>query len=358
MPTQNDPKTYRSALQNLLCCRPVAYYPSLARAVGGVRAALMLSQLLYWSSTKSGSEFYKSVQELIDETGLSIDEQATARKQLIQCGAIRARRQGWPATWHYQPDLDRISELLSGIQIRTLPESDDARLLQRQTLTTPESDDARIRRRKNHVKSGNRFGGKPNLTEGAINELNTENTTENTNQEEEGAQPQNFSNLDDQIIGELLNFGVFQSKLAEIDQAGWTPDQLRELMVTCRRDDRRGTPAALLLTRIHEMRPPTRGYGYPQYNPEPSEPDTPSMWDLIGAAFDQALRPIIGDGYNKIDQELDFVDIATPYENNPNHQALMVACPVFIWERYIEPNAASIMPRLSLLGINSICLAA
>ena len=38
----------KSALIELLGDRPVAYHPMLAKRLGSVKAALFLSQLLYW----------------------------------------------------------------------------------------------------------------------------------------------------------------------------------------------------------------------------------------------------------------------------------------------------------------------
>ena len=52
----------------LIGCRPVAYWPYLARHVGGVKAAVMLSQLLYWNGDQSVSKrdgwFWKTTEEL------------------------------------------------------------------------------------------------------------------------------------------------------------------------------------------------------------------------------------------------------------------------------------------------------
>lgn len=340
MPQPTKPDTYKSALQNMMSCRPVAYYPSLARAVGSVTAALMLCQLLYWHGVKSGATFYKSVSDLLGETGLSTREQETARKLLVACGAITAQRRGWPATWHYTVDMERIAQLLAEPpQIRAFAESAERRICEPQNLQ----------------KRVNRFDKSANLTEGDNNVLNTEITPETTGEEEEGPAPQNFGMLTADLVEELLNFGVFKSKLPEVDRAGWTAAQIRQLMADCRRDDKRGTPAALLLKRLQDQKPKTNSFGYPQYN-NPDEPEPPSLWDVVGNAFDQALRPIVGDGYSKIDEVIDFVDIATPYENNPDHQALLVSCPVFIWDRYIQPNSKPILEKLYPLGINSICL--
>ena len=66
--------------------RPVAYYPGLALALGGVKQAILLCQMIYWVGKGADPEgwIYKTQEELRDETGLSFDEQRTARKVL--CG--------------------------------------------------------------------------------------------------------------------------------------------------------------------------------------------------------------------------------------------------------------------------------
>ncbi len=51
---------------------PVAYYPSIARAIGCVKAGIFICQLLYWHGKgKKGEWTYKSRKELTKETGLS-----------------------------------------------------------------------------------------------------------------------------------------------------------------------------------------------------------------------------------------------------------------------------------------------
>lgn len=69
--------------------RPIAFYPSLSKHVGGTKACLFLCQLMYWSD-KTSNELgvYKSSDEWEEETGLSYKEQATARKELVKRGLI------------------------------------------------------------------------------------------------------------------------------------------------------------------------------------------------------------------------------------------------------------------------------
>ncbi|WP_187153328.1 hypothetical protein [Candidatus Arsenophonus triatominarum] len=60
---------------------PHAYYPNLAKPLGGLTAAILFSQIFYWQD-KANSELgvYKTRDDLEEETGLTHDEQRTAIK--------------------------------------------------------------------------------------------------------------------------------------------------------------------------------------------------------------------------------------------------------------------------------------
>ena len=60
----------------VLQCKPIAYLPDLAKALGSVKAGLFLSQLLYWMDKGADEDgwLYKTREELYDETGLSRKE--------------------------------------------------------------------------------------------------------------------------------------------------------------------------------------------------------------------------------------------------------------------------------------------
>jgi hypothetical protein len=100
----------------ILGSRVVAYYPALARRVGGVKAAVMLSQLMYWSNTKDAKErggwLYKAVEEFEEETGLTGLEQQSARRCLMTAGVIEAKLKGVPRRWWYRVDVDGLTNLI------------------------------------------------------------------------------------------------------------------------------------------------------------------------------------------------------------------------------------------------------
>lgn len=69
--------------------RPIAYYPQLAKPLGGVNAVILFSHFLYWNERSDCAlGVYKSAAEIEDETGLSVQEQRTARKRLRDLGIL------------------------------------------------------------------------------------------------------------------------------------------------------------------------------------------------------------------------------------------------------------------------------
>lgn len=93
--------------------RPVAFYPGMAKYVGGVNACLFLCQLLYWSD-KSENEIgiYKTAEEWTVETGLSYKEQATARKKLRELGLISEVEKRLEHKIYYLIDTDRLNDII------------------------------------------------------------------------------------------------------------------------------------------------------------------------------------------------------------------------------------------------------
>lgn len=107
----------RAILREFTGSRPIAYYPGLAKKVGGAKAAIMLSQLLYWSENRVVKErdgwLYKSVEEFEEETGLTKREQQTARNKLSSIGVIDIELKGIPRTWYYRVNFNELIEYLT-----------------------------------------------------------------------------------------------------------------------------------------------------------------------------------------------------------------------------------------------------
>lgn len=69
--------------------RAVAYYPNLAKPLGGATSAILFSQLLYWHERAEGElGTYKTIEEIEAETGLTRREQETACKNLEKLGIL------------------------------------------------------------------------------------------------------------------------------------------------------------------------------------------------------------------------------------------------------------------------------
>lgn len=102
---------------------PVAYYPSLARALGGVKQAVLLCQLIYWTGrgSKQDGWVYKTQEELLNETGLSFDEQRTARKSLIKAKVLEERYARLEHRMYFRINTEILDELWENFRIWGCP---------------------------------------------------------------------------------------------------------------------------------------------------------------------------------------------------------------------------------------------
>ena len=93
--------------------RPFSYYPGLAKKIGNVNATVLTCMFAFWDGRGRDPEgwIFKSVQEITDETGLSRDEQQTARKLLKSIGLLEEVKRGMPATNHYRLNFPKLDEL-------------------------------------------------------------------------------------------------------------------------------------------------------------------------------------------------------------------------------------------------------
>lgn len=102
----------QQTILELVGARPIAFNPVLARRVGSIKAGLLLNQLLYWANKGKGFDFYKTIEEIEEETALSRHEQDTAIKQLKDLKVIKTVLRGSPPKRHFQIDLPEISNLI------------------------------------------------------------------------------------------------------------------------------------------------------------------------------------------------------------------------------------------------------
>jgi hypothetical protein len=97
-------------LLKLLSAKPVCFNPVLARLVGSANAGLLLSQFLYWQE-KAGVEgwFYRTTQEIEDDTCLSRRESDTVRTKLRSMGILEEEKRGLPCRIYYRINFDVLA---------------------------------------------------------------------------------------------------------------------------------------------------------------------------------------------------------------------------------------------------------
>ena len=98
--------------------RHIAFHRRLVDVTANVKAALLLSQSIYW--TRHGREiaenygwFWKTAEQWERETGLSAKEQATARDLLRGQSLLEERRRGIPARLHFRLCIDALGARLA-----------------------------------------------------------------------------------------------------------------------------------------------------------------------------------------------------------------------------------------------------
>ena len=97
--------------------RPVAYFPGLKRLTNSTVATIFLCQCLYWSDKtgKGDGWFWKSVADWNKETGLTYNEQVTARTKLKEINVLWEREDGFEHKIYYKLDLDTFNNLYEAI---------------------------------------------------------------------------------------------------------------------------------------------------------------------------------------------------------------------------------------------------
>ncbi len=94
--------------------RPIAFHRCFVSLTGSVNAALMLSQALYWQRrNEDGKWWFQTREKWTDETGLTRDEQETARKRLSRLAFWKEELQGIPAKLYFFVDMELLMQLLS-----------------------------------------------------------------------------------------------------------------------------------------------------------------------------------------------------------------------------------------------------
>lgn len=106
-----------SAIGSLLG-HPISFYRRLVDLTGNVKAALLLSQSIYWTRRgrdidRSGGWFHKTSEQWAWETGLSPKEQSHARDALKALALVDERRTGLPARLHFRLNTEQLGRALA-----------------------------------------------------------------------------------------------------------------------------------------------------------------------------------------------------------------------------------------------------
>ena len=110
--------------------RPIGFHRAYAKLTGSVNAGLMLSQAAYWAQRSPGGEFWKTAESWEDETTLTTEQQATARKQILDASAKAPRpfyfeqRTGIPAKLFFVVDLDALDDAISASEESKSPKQE------------------------------------------------------------------------------------------------------------------------------------------------------------------------------------------------------------------------------------------
>jgi hypothetical protein len=92
--------------------RPVSFYPGLVKRLGGVTATLFFCQIFYWTGKNSDPlGIFKTAEEISRETGLTYEEQVTARKKLKSRGVLIETEKRLDHRMYYRLDLDAFDDL-------------------------------------------------------------------------------------------------------------------------------------------------------------------------------------------------------------------------------------------------------
>lgn len=94
--------------------RKIAVYQGIVQLTGSIKAAIMLSQLLYWTRVSTDvSErdgwLYKTIAEMEAETGLTKREQGVCKEKLYELNLIRTCRVGVGARLAFKVNLDELA---------------------------------------------------------------------------------------------------------------------------------------------------------------------------------------------------------------------------------------------------------
>ncbi|HBQ5642591.1 TPA: DNA-binding protein [Klebsiella variicola] len=153
--------------------RPVAYYPGLVKVMGSPHAVIFFSQIFYWQDKAHAEEGVHKTREAIEsETGLTFDQQATARKQLVSRGILLETHKRLEHKVYFRVDCDRLDEIIN--ENNTVSRSGETRFREEGKAVFGKQENPSPRTRENPRRESGKSHFDPT-------EITSEITSENTN---------------------------------------------------------------------------------------------------------------------------------------------------------------------------------
>ena len=91
--------------------RIVAYYPKLKLITGSTTATILLSQFIYWQDKTNDGWIWKDGSEIEEETGLTMNEQRTAKRLLSMLGLLEIEIKKLDHTSRYKVNLEKLNQM-------------------------------------------------------------------------------------------------------------------------------------------------------------------------------------------------------------------------------------------------------
>lgn len=123
-----------SLLLKQLNQRPIVFFPIYRDITKSCTGGILLSQLMFWFSKKD--KFWKTDQDIMDETRLTLNEFKLAKKRIKKLPFITVSRKGIPAKTWYEIDYVEIQKVLNKIDGNHLTVMGDSTNLYKESKIT------------------------------------------------------------------------------------------------------------------------------------------------------------------------------------------------------------------------------
>ena len=94
--------------------RVVAYYPNLKKITDSTTSSILLCQLLYWCDKTRDQWIWKTSDDIEEETGLTYNEQRTARKNLVDLGIVTEEYKRLDHMYRFRVNQEILNSMWEG----------------------------------------------------------------------------------------------------------------------------------------------------------------------------------------------------------------------------------------------------